>query len=124
MAAAGVRSHSSAQKTSSSSSSEQNETVFLQPLLTEDSLSLAIDGDVRPELHGLGAALRSGVIGGVSLRQLLRECRVRVVGGSSAMSGCKGVSGRPEWDASRLEEAGEGGDGGERETWASVGRVV
>ena len=98
MAAAGVRSHSSAQKTSSSSSSEQNETVFLQPLLTEDSLSLAIDGDVRPELHGLGAALRSGVIGGVSLRQLLSVGRVSVLDGSSDMawrdSGSKSESGR------------------------------
>ena len=53
--------------------------------LPADPHSLAIEGDVRPESHGLGAALRSGVIGGVIFRQLLRWARVRIVTGSSDM---------------------------------------
>ena len=93
MTAEGVRSHSSAQpKTSSSSSSEQNATVFLPPLPADDPLSLTM-GEVRPESHGLGAALRSGVIGGVYLRQLLRPRRARMEGFSSGM-GAPGETGR------------------------------
>ncbi len=88
MKAAGVLSHSSAQKISSSSSSSQKETVFRQPPSADEPLSLTRAGEVRPEVQGLGAALRSGVIGGVSLRQLLRPGRVQVLamGGSSDMA--------------------------------------
>lgn len=91
----GVRSHSSATWTSSSSSSEQNATVFLPPLLTDDPLSLTRDGEVRPEVHGLGSALSSGVMGGVHLRQLLSPRRRREVGASSDMaSGWEGRRGK------------------------------
>ena len=88
MTAAGVLSHSSAQKISSSSSSSQKETVFRQPQSADEPLSLTTAGEVRPEVQGLGAALSSGVIGGVSLRQLLRPGRVHVLamGGSSDMA--------------------------------------
>ena len=98
MTAAGVLSHSSAKNTSSSSSPPQNETVFLPRLLQDEPQSLPPDGDVRPDVHGLGAALSSGVIGGVSLRQLLSVGRVSVLDGSSDMawrdSGSKSESGR------------------------------
>ena len=88
MTAAGVLSHSSAQKTSSSRASSQKETVFRQPQSGDEPLSLTTAGEVRPDEHGLGAALSSGVIGGVSLRQLLRPGRVQglAMGGSSDMA--------------------------------------
>ena len=116
MTAEGVRSHSSTKKTSSSSSSEQNATVLRPPPpQADDPLSLTMEGEERPESHGLLAVLSSGVMGGVYLRQLLRPRRERmVVEASSDMAAGTGGCLAPGRLAAK-RDVGEEGRGTGRE---------